>query len=89
MRRWTVLLRLSALIRSCDCSGVALGIAFAYGWKLTLLTMAFIPFIAVGGFLETQLVMGGESAEKQAYDEAGWFISDSLLDWFEKDGEYQ
>jgi len=69
----------SVLIRLCRCSGVALGIAFAYGWKLTLLTMAFIPFIALGGFLEVQLVMGGESAEKQAYDEAGSFIADPLF----------
>jgi len=48
-----------------------LGIAFAYGWKLTLLVIAFIPFIVVGGFLEMQLMMGSEVAENEAYNEAG------------------
>ena len=71
----------SILMRLRHCSGVALGIAFAYGWKLTLVTVAFVPLIAFGGFLEVQLVMGGESAEKQAYDEAGWFIANRLLEF--------
>jgi len=48
-----------------------LGIAFAYGWKLTLLIIAFIPFMVVGGFLEMQLMMGSEAAENEAYSAAG------------------
>ena len=72
----------NVLIHRRHCSGVALGIAFAYGWKLTLLIMAFIPFIVVGGFIEIQVMVGGESAERKAYDEAGSFTSDPLLDFF-------
>ena len=38
--------------------GVALGIAFAYGWELTLLTLAFVPFMMIAGVLQMKLVTG-------------------------------
>nr|CAB3219614.1 multidrug resistance protein 1-like [Phallusia mammillata] len=63
--------RLGTVLKNFCSLGVALGIAFAYGWKLTLLTIAFVPFIVIGGFLEMQLIMGEETNENQAYDKAG------------------
>ena len=41
--------------------GVALGIAFAYGWELTLFTFAFIPFMVIAGALEAQQMKGDVS----------------------------
>lgn len=38
--------------------GVGLILAFIYGWSLTLVVLAFIPFIIVGGFLQTFLFTG-------------------------------
>lgn len=38
--------------------GVALGIAFAYGWELTLFTFAFVPFMVIAGALEAQQMVG-------------------------------
>ena len=55
----------------CCIAGVALGIAFAFGWQLTLLTLAFVPFLALGGFLEFSLLTGQEEVEKEAYESAG------------------
>uniref|UniRef100_H2ZPB8 Bile salt export pump n=1 Tax=Ciona savignyi TaxID=51511 RepID=H2ZPB8_CIOSA len=47
--------RIGTIIKNFSSLGVALGIAFAFGWKLTLLTIAFIPFLVVGGLIEMQL----------------------------------
>jgi ABC-type bacteriocin/lantibiotic exporter with double-glycine peptidase domain len=38
--------------------GVGMILAFIYGWSLTLVVLAFIPFIVVGGFLQTFLLTG-------------------------------
>ena len=45
--------------------GVALGIAFAYGWELTLLTLAFVPFIVFAGILQLRLITGHVSRHLQ------------------------
>lgn len=42
----------------CYISGVALGIAFAYGWQLTLLTLAFVPFMVLAGTLTMKILTG-------------------------------
>lgn len=38
--------------------GVALGIAFAYGWQLTLLTLAFVPFMVGAGVITMKVLTG-------------------------------
>ena len=49
---------------------VSLGIAFAYSWKLTLLMMAFIPILILGGIIEIGLVVGDEEKMKKEYAES-------------------
>lgn len=39
-------------------TGVALGIAFAYGWQLTLITLAFVPLMIIAGFIMMKLLTG-------------------------------
>uniref|UniRef100_H2ZPC0 Bile salt export pump n=1 Tax=Ciona savignyi TaxID=51511 RepID=H2ZPC0_CIOSA len=70
--------RIGTIIKNFSSLGVALGIAFAYGWKLTLLTIAFIPFLVLGGLLEMQLVMGAEEKEGEAYEEAGQIAGEAI-----------
>ncbi len=38
--------------------GVGLVLAFIFGWSLTLLMLAFIPFMIIAGFLQTYLLTG-------------------------------
>merc|ERR1719322_66507 len=52
--------KIGLLMKNLSSLGVALGIAFYFSWKLTLLMIAFIPLIIIGGMLEMQLVMGDE-----------------------------
>ena len=53
---------------------MALGIGFAYSWKLTLVTLGFIPFIIVGGLIELRLIVGEENDEYVAFEEAGQLL---------------
>ncbi|CAK8684370.1 unnamed protein product [Clavelina lepadiformis] len=70
--------RLGLILKNFCSLGVALGISFAYGWQLTLLTMAFIPFLILGGFIETQFITGAEEAEQNAFEDAGQVAGEAI-----------
>ncbi|XP_039267518.2 ATP-dependent translocase ABCB1-like [Styela clava] len=70
--------RMGTMLKNFCSLGVALGIAFAYGWKLTLLTIGFIPFLALGGFLEMTLLMGQADKEKQIYEDASKIATEAV-----------
>lgn len=54
------------------CSILAgLIIAFIYSWKLTLLIIAFLPFIMIGGALQMQMLAGAAGKNKEALEAAG------------------
>jgi hypothetical protein len=38
--------------------GVGLVLAFYFGWSLTLLILAFIPFMIIAGYLQTYMMTG-------------------------------
>jgi ABC-type bacteriocin/lantibiotic exporter with double-glycine peptidase domain len=38
--------------------GVGMILAFIYSWTLTLIALAFVPFIIISGFLQTYLLIG-------------------------------
>jgi ATP-binding cassette subfamily B (MDR/TAP) protein 1 len=38
--------------------GVGIVLAFFYGWQLTLIVLAFVPFMIIAGFLQTYLLTG-------------------------------
>jgi len=38
--------------------GVGIILAFIYGWSLTLLMLAFIPFMIIAGYLQTNMMTG-------------------------------
>ncbi|CAK8684913.1 unnamed protein product [Clavelina lepadiformis] len=71
--------RLGTVIQSVLALGVALGIAFAYGWQLTLLTLAFVPFMAFAGVLQAQLLTGQSGKESKAYEDAGQIAVEGTL----------
>uniref|UniRef100_H2YJX2 Bile salt export pump n=1 Tax=Ciona savignyi TaxID=51511 RepID=H2YJX2_CIOSA len=86
--------RAGTMIQSVCALGVALGIAFAYGWQLTLLTLAFVPFMAIAGILQKivttalkrklfqskQLIhLPKAGAESKAFEEAGSIATEVTL----------
>ena len=46
-------------------------IGMVYSWKLTLVFMAFAPFIVATGFIEMTLMKGSAQADKEALETAG------------------
>jgi membrane protein implicated in regulation of membrane protease activity len=51
--------------------GVGLILAFIYGWAITLVILAFVPFMVISGVLQTKLLTGFSSKDKEVLEEAG------------------
>ena len=63
-------IRLGAVIQSVVAMVTALVIAFVYGWKLALVILACVPFIAISGAIQMRVFMGGAKKNKDAADKA-------------------
>ncbi|OQR90011.1 ATP-binding Cassette (ABC) Superfamily, partial [Achlya hypogyna] len=53
-------------------------IAFVYGWDLTLVLLAFMPFIAASGFYMMKSITAATQGGVDAYAEAGGIAEESL-----------
>jgi hypothetical protein len=51
--------------------GVGLILAFIYGWAITLVILAFVPFMIISGVLQTKMLTGFSSKDKEVLEEAG------------------
>lgn len=63
--------RIGGVVQAFANIGTAIIIAFIYGWKLTLVILAFLPCIAIAGFLEMKILTGLGGKDKEALEEAG------------------
>ncbi|XP_010605234.1 bile salt export pump isoform X1 [Fukomys damarensis] len=57
---------------------VAMIIAFIFSWKLSLVIMCFFPFLALSGALQTKMLTGFASQDKQALEKAGQITNEAL-----------
>ncbi|OZJ02078.1 hypothetical protein BZG36_04954, partial [Bifiguratus adelaidae] len=57
---------------------VGLAIAFSASWKLTLVVLCLVPFIAFGTFYESRIHRGYEDETKMAYEESGEIAAESF-----------
>ena len=46
-------------------------IAFIFGWKLTLVILAFAPFLVVAGFFQMTIMKGATGKNREALESAG------------------
>ena len=51
--------------------GVGLILSFSYCWPITLLILAFLPLIVVGGAFQTKMMTGFSGKDKQVIQDAG------------------
>ncbi|XP_053774731.1 bile salt export pump isoform X3 [Desmodus rotundus] len=57
---------------------VAMIIAFFFSWKLSLVIVCFLPFLALSGAVQTRMLTGFASQDKQALEIAGQITSEAL-----------
>ena len=74
--------RIGTVLMNVANLGVGIVIAFVYSWAVTLVILAFVPFLVIGGFLQTQLFTGYASKDKEILDEAGKVVISLLKTYF-------
>lgn len=70
--------RLGTLVQNVANMGTALIIAFIYGWQLTLVIIAFLPLIAIGGALQFKILNGVAGQNKEALEQAGKIATEGI-----------
>ncbi|ESO94117.1 hypothetical protein LOTGIDRAFT_145119, partial [Lottia gigantea] len=64
-------IRLGMTIQNLAAMGTAIILAFIYGWKLTLVILAFVPFIVIAGAIQMKILAGVAGKNKEALEGAG------------------
>nr|KAF6493312.1 ATP binding cassette subfamily B member 11 [Rousettus aegyptiacus] len=57
---------------------VAMIIAFFFSWKLSLVIVCFLPFLALSGVVQTRMLTGFASQDKQALETAGQITNEAI-----------
>ena len=64
--------RIGIMIQAITAMVTALAIAFASGWKLTLVILCFIPLLMFSGKMQgAKQAKAGKAKDKDAFDEIG------------------
>lgn len=58
--------------------GVGIVIAFFYSWPITLLIIAFIPLLIIGGIFQTQALAGFAESNKEILETAGSISNETI-----------
>ena len=62
------------LIRAVSSLAVGCIIGFVYSWQLTLVFLAFAPFLVLVGMIEMKMMQGTGESDKKALEIAGKVI---------------
>ncbi|CAF5109540.1 unnamed protein product [Rotaria magnacalcarata] len=63
--------RIGLTLQNLAALGTGIIISFVFSWQLTLLILGFVPFMVIGGFLQSRLMTGFASKDKKAFENAG------------------
>ncbi|CAK8673190.1 unnamed protein product [Clavelina lepadiformis] len=58
---------------------VALELSFEFGWKVTLVAMAFVPFMVLGSFVQTKFEAGENEKSTAEENEAGALAAEAIM----------
>ncbi|XP_051883493.1 LOW QUALITY PROTEIN: bile salt export pump-like [Pristis pectinata] len=70
--------QIGMIVNSLTNIGVSLIIAFYFSWKLTLVILCFLPFLALSGALQAKMLTGFANQDKEALEVAGQISSEAL-----------
>lgn len=63
--------QIGMIVNSMTNIGVAVLMSFYFSWKLTLLILCFLPFLALSGGFQAKMLTGFAKQDKQAMEAAG------------------
>jgi ATP-binding cassette, subfamily B (MDR/TAP), member 1 len=58
--------------------GLGVGIAFAACWRLALVVLSLIPFVAAGGYFQVKMMSGFDAGSKREFASAGSVASEAV-----------
>uniref|UniRef100_A0A3P9CQM6 Bile salt export pump n=1 Tax=Maylandia zebra TaxID=106582 RepID=A0A3P9CQM6_9CICH len=70
--------QIGMIVNSLANIGVALIISFYFSWKLTLLILCFLPFIALSSGFQASMLTGFAKQDKEAMEAAGQISGEAL-----------
>ncbi|XP_068575440.1 bile salt export pump-like [Cebidichthys violaceus] len=70
--------QIGMIVNSLTNIGVAVLMSFVFSWKLTLLILCFLPFIALSGAFQAKMLTGFAKQDKQAMETAGRISGEAL-----------
>ncbi|XP_074949474.1 bile salt export pump isoform X4 [Phalacrocorax aristotelis] len=70
--------QIGMIVNSLTSIGVAMVIAFYFSWKLSLVILCFLPFLALSGAVQAKMLTGFASQDKKALEATGRISSEAL-----------
>ncbi|XP_007669387.2 bile salt export pump isoform X2 [Ornithorhynchus anatinus] len=70
--------QLGMIISSISNIGVSLIIAFCFSWKLSLVVLCFMPFLALSGAIQAKLLTGFAIEDKKALEISGQITNEAI-----------
>ncbi|XP_042306075.1 bile salt export pump-like isoform X5 [Sceloporus undulatus] len=70
--------QIGMIVNSLANIGAAVIIAFYFSWKLSLVITCFLPFLALSGMVQSQMLTGFASQDKEAMDATGMISNEAL-----------
>ncbi|XP_063067575.1 bile salt export pump [Engraulis encrasicolus] len=70
--------QIGMIVNSLTNIGVAIIISFYFSWKLTLVILGFLPFLALSGGFQAKMLTGFAKQDKQAMENAGQISGEAL-----------
>ncbi|KAJ6660727.1 hypothetical protein lerEdw1_017353 [Lerista edwardsae] len=70
--------QIGMIVNSLSNIGVAMIIAFYFSWKLSLVILCFLPFLALSGAVQSTMLTGFASQDKKAMEATGRISSEAL-----------
>ncbi|KAM9461318.1 bile salt export pump [Clarias gariepinus] len=70
--------QIGMILNSLTNIGVALIISFYFSWKLSLVIICFLPFLALSGGFQAKMLTGFAKQDKQAMEAAGQISGEAL-----------
>lgn len=70
--------QIGMIVNSMTNIGVAIIISFYFSWKLTLVILCFLPFLALSGAFQAKMLTGFAKQDKEAMEVAGQISGEAL-----------